>query len=53
MQADGHIGGAFTLSSSILFRPLWFISQNASDGSLVFFAQLHSVLSSLGLVNLR
>jgi hypothetical protein len=52
MQADGHIGGAFTVTSSILFRPIWFISQNASDGSITFFAQLHSVLSSLGLVNL-
>jgi len=52
MQADGHIGGAFPSSGTVTLRPIWFISQNASKGSILFFTLLHAALVNLGIVGL-
>ena len=48
MQADGHIGGSFINPATLSFRPVWFISQNASDESIRFFTILQTILNSLG-----
>lgn len=37
-QAEGHIGGYFPSASRITFRPLVYISQNASDSSIEFLS---------------
>lgn len=47
MQADGHIGAYFPTPGTVSFISTWFISQNASTGSIEFFA-LHVILTSLG-----
>lgn len=39
-QAQGHVGGYFPTVSSITFRPVVYISQNASDWSIKFLALL-------------
>lgn len=41
-QAEGHIGGEFTESNSIKFRPLVFISLNASLNTIELFKLLNS-----------
>jgi len=43
-QAEGHIGGYFPSASTITFRPLIYISQNASDSSIEFFTVLWIIL---------
>ena len=43
-QAEGHWGGYFTSLTSVTFRPLWFISQDASSASVLFFSQLKAIL---------
>lgn len=43
-QAEGHIGGGFTSLLSIFFRPMVYISQNASDYSINFFVLLWLIL---------
>ena len=43
-QAEGHIGGYFPSASTITFRPLVFISQNASDSSIEFLSLLWLIL---------
>ena len=48
MQADGYIGGSFQTLGSVTFTPAWYLSQNASTGSIYFFALLHAVLTRLG-----
>jgi len=39
-QAEGHIGGYFPNASTITFRPIVYISQNASDSSIEFLVLL-------------
>lgn len=39
-QAEGHIGGYFPSVSTITFRPIVYISQNASDSSIEFLVLL-------------
>jgi hypothetical protein len=39
-QAEGHIGGYFPSVPTITFRPLVYISQNASDSSIEFLVIL-------------
>lgn len=39
-QAEGHWGGYFPSLHTSYFRPLWFISQNASTESIQFFGYL-------------
>ena len=43
-QAEGHIGGYFPTASTITFRPVVYISQNASDYSLEFLTLLWAIL---------
>lgn len=43
-QAEGHIGGYFPSISTITFRPLVYISQNASDSSIEFLVVLWIIL---------
>jgi hypothetical protein len=43
-QAEGHIGGYFPSASTITFRPLVYISQNARDSSLEFLVILWLIL---------
>ena len=43
-QAEGHWGGYVTDHVKLMFRPLFYISQNAGDQSLAFFAKLNAVL---------
>jgi hypothetical protein len=43
-QAEGHIGGYFPSVSTITFRPLVYISQNASDSSIEFLVLLWLIL---------
>lgn len=43
-QAEGHWGGYFPTLTTLSFRPLWFISQNASTESIRFFGQLFQAL---------
>jgi len=51
-QAEGHIGISFNKLNDINFRPIWFISQNASKESIQFFILLKNILSQKG-VNLN
>lgn len=39
-QAEGHIGGYFPSSHTVTFRPIVYISQNASDTSIEFLVLL-------------
>ncbi len=39
-QAEGHIGGYFSNTSTVTFRPIVYISQNASDSSIEFLVLL-------------
>jgi hypothetical protein len=39
-QAEGHIGGYFPSSRTVTFRPIVYISQNASDTSIEFLVLL-------------
>ncbi len=43
-QAEGHWGGYITNTSTLTFRPIFFVSQNAGDQSLLFFAKISAVL---------
>lgn len=51
-QAEGHMGISFNKLNDIKFRPIWFISQNASKESIQFFILLKNILSQKG-VNLN
>lgn len=51
-QAEGHIRISFNKLNDIKFRPIWFISQNASKESIKFFILLKNILSQKG-VNLN
>ena len=51
-QADGHIEISFNKLNDINFRPIWFISQNASKESIQFLILLKNILSQKG-VNLN
>jgi len=51
-QAEGHTGISFNKLNDINFRPIWFISQNASKESIQFFILLKNILSQKG-VNLN
>lgn len=51
-QAEGHLGISFNKLNDINFRPIWFISQNASKESIQFFILLKNILSQKG-VNLN
>lgn len=51
-QAEGHMGISFNKLNDINFRPIWFISQNASKESIQFFILLKNILSKKG-VNLN
>lgn len=51
-QAEGHIGISFNNLNDLKFRPIWFISQNASKESIQFFILLKNILSQKG-VNLN
>nr|YP_010218661.1 hypothetical protein LK370_mgp162 [Morchella brunnea]UBU98523.1 hypothetical protein [Morchella brunnea] len=43
-DAEGHIGGYFPSVPTITFRPLVYISQNASDSSIEFLVILWTIL---------
>jgi len=43
-QAEGHWGGYFESLKTVSFRPIWFISQNASTEAIEFFGTLYNVL---------
>ena len=43
-QAEGHVGGYFPSGNTITFRPLIYISQNASDSSIDFLVLLWLIL---------
>jgi hypothetical protein len=45
-QADGHIGGYFTKKEDVNFRPLVYISQNATPESILFFKQLNKLFDN-------
>jgi hypothetical protein len=45
-QADGHIGGYFTKKEDVNFRPLVYISQNATTESIIFFKQLNKLFNN-------
>lgn len=45
-QADGHIGGYFTKKEDVNFRPLVYISQNATTESIIFFKQLNKLFDN-------
>jgi len=45
-QADGHIGGYFTKKEDVNFRPLVYISQNATTESILFFKQLNKLFNN-------
>lgn len=45
-QADGHIGGYFTKKEDVNFRPLVYISQNATTESILFFKQLNKLFDN-------
>lgn len=51
-QAEGHTGISFNNLNDLNFRPIWFISQNASKESIQFFILLKNILSQKG-VNLN
>lgn len=43
-QAEGHIGGYFSNTSTVTFRPIVYLSQNASDSSIEFLVLLWLIL---------
>jgi len=45
-QAAGHIGGYFTKKEDVNFRPLVYISQNATTESILFFKQLNKLFDN-------
>ena len=45
-QADGHIGGYFLSKDKVKFRPLVYISQNATNESILFFKQLNKIFNN-------
>jgi hypothetical protein len=45
-QAYGHIGGYFTKKEDVNFRPLVYISQNATTESILFFKQLNKLFDN-------
>lgn len=51
-QAEGHLGISFNNLNDIQFRPILFISKNASKESIQFFILLKNILSQKG-VNLN
>ena len=49
-QAEGHTGISFNKLTDINFRPIWFISKNASKESIQFFILLKNILSQKGVI---
>jgi hypothetical protein len=45
-QADGHIGGYFIKKEDVKFRPLVYISQNATTESILLFKQLNKLFNN-------